>query len=103
MTEWQRPYRIINQTLHCPACGVGIFGITHVGECSFCSACRAMITLDVTKERGPFLRYPTELEETTWLKDPRVLRVIATLRDHHARHGSPHPDIAPPDGEAPPY
>lgn len=103
MTQWQRPYRIIAQELHCPACGVGIYGITHVGECSFCSACRAMITLDFDEQRNPVLRYPTDQEETEWLANPRVLRVIAALASHHERHGSPHPNVNPPDDGKPPY
>ena len=100
-------------TLTCPACAAELFGVTRVGDCSVCIACRALITLDVEMDwyyqadlngiaRLPrivraFLRFPTDAEETAWLNDPRVLNVINIVKRHHETHGSPHPRLNPGD------
>lgn len=111
-----KPKSIDPQTLPCPGCAAELIGMTSVGDCSVCISCRALITLDVDHSlvgvdwhgqpittTVPYMRYPTDEEERAWLTDPRVQAVIKAVAEHHARFGSPHPDINPGDTGKPPY
>jgi len=113
-----KPTRIAPVDLVCPACAAELIGLCQVGDAAVCIACRALITLDVEYHSedgatGPvavvdraWLRRPTDAEERAWLTDPRVLAVIDLAARHHARHGSPHPNLRPPDDSGdrhPPY
>lgn len=100
----------IYTSVSCPACSAEIIGVTAVGDFSICIACRAIVILDVEwvilhdpvrGKRGVvndvFLRRPTDDEEMRALHSPAVQHFIGLVARHHERHGSPHPDISPPD------
>jgi hypothetical protein len=100
--------------LECPACGVDIVGVGTPSELVLCIGCRAILVFEVDLTLmfdardssyawcllpgAAKLRRPTEDEERKALATPAVIAAIRAVAEHHARHGSPHPNIAPPDG-----
>lgn len=101
-----RPYM---DGLACPACNATLIGMRLIGDCTICVSCRAMLTMDCdwhiehqhAMKRAVitrlYLRRPTDAEEVKWLSDARVTDAIRIVAQHHQVHGSPHPNIAPPD------
>lgn len=94
----------------CPACAMEMVIHAVPGDVNICLGCRALLVLEVRWERlgekswrskDPVMRRPTDDEEMRWLSHPRVIAAIKQVADHHAQHGSPHPNITPPDNGRP--
>lgn len=98
----------------CPACDAVVIthGITQY-DISICMGCRALLVFEanislvyvtqlgiyswLVMNDGHLLRRMTDAEEADALKNPQVQAAIAEVAEHHRRHGSPHPNISPPD------